>query len=402
MGGVGQEVSQDPQFEIRQAVTDNDENLRSRLTSLTRDLVLIPSTESRPAERKRCFEFLEHHLDATEGVQLDSYYQGGHQSLVVRPYDQPSPEILLCGHIDVIEHSEPDCYHSRVESGRIYGPGSGDMKGQIAIMVELMRTLHKRHPGIGLGLAITSDEEIGGADGVEFLVNEIGLRCGQVIIPDGGSLTDITVAEKGVIHARVTQLGRAAHGARPWLGENAVQKLIHQLSRLNQHFEGYWPDEPIEEQANHWFPTCSITIFETENTTANRIPSQASAMIDVRFPPPHTVASMLAEIIGVLDSGDPVMGSTGVLDPLMTAEPTDLNPDSLFCDITEAITGQTIRKVRASGGSDSRFFCDHAIPVNLSRPWVGNLHAIDEWIDIDSMLTYFKICEQYIERRLGC
>lgn len=374
---------------------DNDETLRSRLTSLTRDLVLIPSTESRPSERKRCFEFLEHHLDATQGVCLDSYHQGGHQSLVVRPCDTPSPEILLCGHIDVIEHSEPDCYHSRVDSGRIYGPGSGDMKGQIAIMVELMRALHTRHPGISLGLAITSDEELGGADGVDFLVNEIGLRCGQVIIPDGGSLNDITVSEKGVIHARITQLGREAHGARPWLGENAVQKLVEQLARLHRHFEHYWPDQPIEEQVNHWFPTCSITTFETENTTPNRIPSQASAIIDVRFPPPHTAASMLEEIAGV-------MGSSGDLDPMMTAEPTDLKPDSLFCDITEQITGETVRKVRASGGSDSRFFCDQGIPVNLSRPLVGNLHAIDEWIDIGSMLTYFKICEQYIERRLGC
>lgn len=374
-------------------MTDNDETLRSRLTSLTRDLVLIPSTESRPKERKRCFEFLEHHLDATQGVRLDSYHQSGHQSLVIRPRDQPSPEILLCGHLDVIEHSEPDCYHSRVESGRIYGPGSGDMKGQIAIMVELMRVMHKLHPGISLGLAITSDEELGGTDGVEFLVNEIGLRCGAAIIPDGGSLNEITVSEKGVIHARITQTGREAHGARPWLGENAVQKLVERLAALHSHFDKYWPDQPIDEQTNHWFPTCSMTTIATENTTPNRIPSEASAIVDIRFPPPHSVASMLSEVSLVL-------GSSVSLVPLMTAEPTDLKPDPLFCEITAQITGDPVRTVRASGGSDSRFFCNQGITVNLSRPSVGNLHAIDEWIDIDSMLTYFKICEQYIQRSL--
>jgi succinyl-diaminopimelate desuccinylase len=380
-------------------VTDNDESLRSRLTSLTRDLVLIPSTESRPKDRKHCFEFLEHHLDATDGVQLTSYHQDGHQSIVIRPRGAASPEILLCGHIDVIEHSEPDCYHSRVDSGRIYGPGSGDMKGQIAIMVELMRSLHWRHPGISLGLAITSDEEIGGADGVNYLVNQVGLRCGRAIIPDGGSLGDITVAEKGVIHARITQVGREAHGARPWLGDNAVEKLIEQLTHLQHHFANYWPHKPIEEQINHWFPTCSVTTFETENKTTNRIPSRASAVIDVRFPPPHTVASMLDEIAGVI--GSAVKPPCGVLEPLMTAETTDLKPDPLFCRVTEEITGQSIRRVQASGGSDSRFFCDHGIPVNLSRPLVGNLHAIDEWIDVNSMLSYYRICERYIEWRLG-
>ena len=73
------------------------------------------------------------------------------------------PDILLCGHLDVIDHPEADCFHSTIRDGRIYGPGAGDMKGQDAILVELFRTLHARYPGISLGLALTSDEERGGA-----------------------------------------------------------------------------------------------------------------------------------------------------------------------------------------------------------------------------------------------
>ena len=41
------------------------------------------------------------------------------------------------------------------------------------------------------------------------------------------------------------------------------------------------------------------------------------------------------------------------------------------------------------------------IPVNLSRPLVDNLHSQDEWIDVASMVTYYRICEAYIERKLG-
>ncbi|MFG0291239.1 MAG: M20 family metallopeptidase [Rhodopirellula sp. JB044] len=376
------------------SATNDLENLKSRLTSLTRDMILIASTESRPEERTRCFEFLRHHLDATEGLRLDSYERNGHQSLVVRPHGCESPDVLLCGHLDVIEHSEPDGYHSTVEDGRIYGPGSGDMKGQIAIMVELMRTLHRHHPGVSVGLAVTSDEERGGEDGVRFLVDEVGLRCGVAIIPDGGSLTDITVEEKGVIHARITQTGREAHGARPWLGENAIERLMLRLTRLGNHFATYWPSEPISEQVNHWFPTCSITMCETENTTVNRVPSRASAVVDIRFPPPHDVASMLAEVTECLGSGCEI-------EPLMTAEPTHLAPDPLFSEATQEVTGKGVSMVRASGGSDGRFFRDHGIPVNLSRPLVGNLHAIDEWIDIDSMVTYFRICKRYIIKRLN-
>lgn len=371
------------------------ESLESQLTSLTRDLMLIPSTESRPAERQRAFEFIRHHLDAMPGVRLDSFERNGHESLVALPEGCDAPEILLCGHVDVIEHSEPDCYHSKVENGRIIGPGSGDMKGQIAIMIELMRAVHRHGVGPSVGLAITSDEERGGADGVRFLLDDVGLRCSIAIVPDGGSLNEITAAEKGVLHARIQQRGREAHAARPWLGENAIERLIPRLHHLIDHFARYASPKELDPNIDHWFPTCSITMFESENTTVNRVPSGASAVVDVRFPPPHCVASMIAEVASVL-------GPDCTLEPLMTAEPTDLDPDPLFSHATRKETARDVFLGRASGGSDGRFFRAHGIPVNLSRPLVGNLHGIDEWIDIESMVTYYKICKRYIEQRLSC
>ncbi|HBN79697.1 MAG TPA: peptidase M20 [Planctomycetaceae bacterium] len=371
----------------------NDDDLKSRLTALTRDLVIIPSTESRPSERERCFEFLHNHIDCIPDVKIDNYIVNDHRSMVVRPIGIEAPVILLCGHLDVIEHPQPNCYHSVIREGRIYGPGTGDMKGQIAILVELYCALNARHPGISIGLALTSDEEQGGTDGVRYLCDDIGLRGGVVIIPDGGSLSDITVEEKGVVHARVSFHGQEAHGARPWLGDNALEKLMQKLMQLKAHFATYWPDEPIVEQKNHWFPTCSITICETENTTTNRIPDQASAVLDIRFPPPHTSQSILSDLASIL-------GPECQIQPkMMIAEPTHLDPDPLFCELTREFT-DSLKLVRASGGSDSRFFRKYDIPVNLSRPLVGNLHALDEWIDIDSMVTYYRICEAYIERKL--
>jgi len=370
-----------------------NEDLKSRLIALTRDLTMIPSTESRPQERKRCFEFLHHHIDDLPGIQIKYYDCNEHRSMVVLPTETEVPEVLLCGHLDVIEHAQPDCYHSRIEQGRIYGPGAGDMKGQIAILIELLQALHIRHPGISLGLALTSDEERGGADGIRYLCEEMGLRCGTAIIPDGGSLNDVTSEEKGVVHARVLFQGHEAHGARPWLGINAVELMMQRLTVLKEHFNSFWPKAPIQEQKNHWFPTCSITICNTENSTPNRIPDHASAIMDLRFPPPHSVQSILADLAKTL-------GPECALMPLMTAEPTQLQPDPLFCEVTQRFTHHEVREVKASGGSDGRFFRKYSIPVNLSRPLVGNLHAIDEWIDIDSMVTYYRICEAYIEEKL--
>ena len=373
-------------------MTSDDNELAARLTALTRDLILIPTTDSRPAERERCFEFIQNHLESLDEVQINYHDSNGYRSLVAGPNTSVAPQILLCGHIDVIEHPDPDCYHSTIRDGRIYGPGAGDMKGADAVMLDLFRTLHAWNPGISLGLALTSDEEIGGTDGVRFLIHEVGLQAGIVIVPDGGSLNEVTIEEKGVLHLRVRREGHSAHGARPWLGTNALELLIERLDALRAYFADNWPIDRTADHG-HWYPTCSLNVIETPNESANRIPSEASATLDIRFPPPHSVGAMLDNISSIL-------GPDCYLEPLMTAEPCHLDPDPLFCEITESITGSPVKLIRAAGASDSRFFRQADIPVNLSRPLVGNLHGEDEWLDINSMVTYYQICQRYIEQKL--
>lgn len=105
---------------------ENDD-LRERLIQETRDLILIESTDAHPERRAECFRWLRNHLDQLPGVTLTMHESGGYESLVALPDGVDAPEILLCGHIDVVEHPEPDAYEPAVRDGRIYGPGAGDM-----------------------------------------------------------------------------------------------------------------------------------------------------------------------------------------------------------------------------------------------------------------------------------
>lgn len=374
--------------------------LRERLIQLTRDLVLIESTDDRPDERARCFQLIQNHLDEVPGLEIQMLEKNGYETLLALPRGIETPQVLLCGHLDVVKHIVPGSYQSTVEDGRIYGPGAGDMKGQLAIMIELIRHFGRVSPDLSLGLAITSDEERGGESGVKFLVEEFGLRAGVAIIPDGGSLNDVTVEEKGILHAKVIASGEAAHAARPWLGVNALERLMVSLQGIREAFDAFYPDpdgpdavDP-EDTNTHWFPTCSVTILATSNDSPNRIPGEAEATIDIRFIPPFTSGEMLAKVEGLLSDGVRV-------EKIVAAEPTHLDPKPLFLEITEEVTGAPARLVKACGGSDGRFFREEGVPVLLSRPRVGNLHGRDEWIEIDSMLSYFEICRRYLERVLG-
>lgn len=368
----------------------DESRLRERLIQLTRDLVLIESTDDLPEERRRCFQLIRNHLEEVPDLVLESREKNGYESLLALPERGGDPDVLLCGHLDVVKHIVPGSYRSEIRDGRIYGPGAGDMKGQLAIMIELMRHFGRENPGLSLGLAITSDEERGGENGVRFLVEEAGLRCGRAIIPDGGSLTDITVEEKGIIHLRVAAGGEAAHAARPWLGVNAIERLTGSLVRIREWFAEQWPgDVDPERTETHWFPTCAVTMVSTPNESPNRIPGEAEAVLDIRFVPPLDSAAILEEIRSRIGEGVHA-------EPIVCAEPTHLAPDPRFLDVTEEVTGTKPRLVKASGGSDGRFFCARGIPVLLSRPRVGNLHGRDEWIEIESMMEYFEICRRYV------
>lgn len=365
-----------------------ESRIRQRVVALTRDLILIPSIPSRPEDRRRCYEFVRNHLEGVDGVEVREFETAGIPSLVAMPEGVREPALLMCAHLDVITHPDITFYRSEIRDGKIVGPGAGDMKGTLAILMELFRRVHDSHPGASLGLAVTSDEETGGECGIGFLVRDHHLRCGTAIIPDGGSLNDITVEEKGILHLRLRCHGHPAHAARPWLGDNPIYRLNQSLDHLQSLFAGW---QRVED---HWYPTCAVTVIGTENATVNRIPADAHAVLDIRFPPPHTVASMLEHVRGCLLEGVES-------DIIVSAESTHLSPDTLYREITEKVTGQAARLVRDCGGSDARFLCAHAIPVLMSRPLVGNLHAHDEWIDIDSMVRFYRIMDQYIGRKLG-
>lgn len=382
-----------------------DPALRDRLVSLTRDLILIPSAAAHPAEIERGLDLLRIQFDTVAGLRLEEHRCAGVPSLVVRPAAVMRPEVLLLAHVDVVDHGPFGLYRSQVRDGRIYGPGAGDMKGALAVLVTLFTELHHRHPGISLGLAVTSDEEHGGRNGAGHLAEQ-GLTCGVALLPDGGSIDAVVVAEKGILHLDAEWRGVSTHAAYPWEGRNPVTAMLSDLTRLQERFAALAAGAPAGNgraggdsgapaaAGEHWHPTATVTTLESESHTLNRIPAHARAGIDVRFTPPWTVAGMLAEVRACLSASTRVTLRVG-------DEPTEMTPNPEFMAIGERVLGRPMWVVRTAGTSDARFLSQRGIPVIISRPLVGNVHRPDEWIDIASMLQYYRMLLAFISARLG-
>jgi succinyl-diaminopimelate desuccinylase len=366
---------------------DSGGRLRDRLVATTRDLMLIPSCAERPEEIQRCAEYIVNHLEILPGITIERIVHHGHITILALPQGIRTPRLLLNGHLDVVVHTDQLAYHSTIRDGRIYGPGAGDMKGQLAILLALFHDFHRAHPGCSLGLAITSDEEIGGRHGIGHLFGDLGFRCGGAIVPDGGSLNEVTVEEKGVLYLRLRTAADSAHAARPWLTDNALARLVTVLERVRVHAQAW-----VHAQ-DHWYPTCTATMLQCDNRTPNRIPEAAEALVDIRFPPPWNIAGMKEEMLSVV-AGDAEVTFVG------GAEATHLAPDPAYLRAIEEVTGTPARLARVDGASDARYMQPHGIPVMMSRPLVGNLHAPDEWIGIASMETFYQYCGRFITHTL--
>ena len=363
-------------------------DLRQRLVELTRDLILIPSTWDRPEEIDRCMEFVINHTEISDAVTVHRFREHDALSTVVLPKNIQKPDVMLFAHLDVVSLPEGAEYRSTIQDGRLYGPGAGDMKGELAILLELFRVFHERSPGLSLGLTVTSDEERGGVYGTKFLMEEFGLRCGTAIVPDAGSVNDITVEEKGTLHLKIQARGAAGHACRPWLADNPMDRMISALNKIRDHFEGLKKSDD-----GYWYPTCAFTVIQTTNRVPNRIPNEAEFICDIRFPPPFTLNEMTSTIKGFLDEQMEI-------ELLVAAEPTRLTPDPLYIKVTEELTGKPVRLLREHGGSDARYISPYGIPVIMTRPLIGNLHTDIEWVDLASMETLYRIYERYLELKL--
>ena len=368
-------------------MNDHPSELRERLIALTRDLVLIPGTEERPEDLRRAMEWLGNHLEGITGLRVTHHESHGVPSLVAMPADCAKPDVLMCGHIDVVHHADPAVYRSTVSEGRIVGPGSGDMKGNVAILLELLRAVRERVPGAPLALAVTGDEERGGEHGTRALFDEFGLECSLAIVPDGGSIDEIVVEEKGILHVELRSTGVSCHSARPWLGRNALEQIVRSVDALRLAF-------PPGDDAGHWYGTCSLTRLDAPNRSFNRVPAHARATLDIRFPAPATVEEMMERVRGSVAEGVDVELVVG-------AEPSVLSPDPAFLRVCGETLGRPLVSLREHGGSDARFIANRGIPVLMTRPECGRLHAPDEWIEIDSMLVFYQIYERYLLERFA-
>jgi len=125
---------------------------------------------------------------------------------------------LLYANIDVVDGKE-SLFKAKEIDDKVYGRGAADMKFNMAVILSMLEELSNQDfEEKNLGILITSDEELGGINGVKYLCEEKGLRAKCVIGPNGkldSKKYNLELGCKGTLQTKYFHKGKPSHGSRP-------------------------------------------------------------------------------------------------------------------------------------------------------------------------------------------
>ena len=236
------------------------------------ELLAIPSTADRPDDLRRAVDFVIDYVGP--GFTVERFESGGKPSALLYPgASRPDFRVIFNAHLDVVP-AEASQFSPRIDGDRLYARGAQDMKISGLSLATVFREQAPALP-YPIGLQLVTDEEIGGRHGTRHQVVVQGVRAQFVIIGEHSGL-DLVADSKGLLHAIVRATGRSGHGAYPWLGDNALDKLIRTLLRLEARYPA------LSEPA--WRTTVNLARIDTPNRAINQIPAYGEASLDIRFP----------------------------------------------------------------------------------------------------------------------
>jgi glutamate carboxypeptidase len=224
-----------------------------QMVELLKRLVEVESPSGDKAALDRLGRLLKGELEA-RGAQVEVVEQRKAGNHLVARWDNEVKDgaglpggrrfLLLC-HMDTVYKLGWLAAHPlRQENGRLYGPGTLDMKSGIVLALTVMEVLEKSElrDGMSVTALFTSDEEIGSHTSrrlIERLAQEAGLTlCLEAALGTGALKT----ARKGTGTIEIKVRGRAAHaGVNHERGVNAIEELAHQVlaaQRLTDYASG--------------------------------------------------------------------------------------------------------------------------------------------------------------------
>jgi acetylornithine deacetylase/succinyl-diaminopimelate desuccinylase family protein len=382
---------------------------KKELVDLTIQLVRTP-TENPPGDEKRAAQFLKPFLSKM-GFRIKTVLspKGRWNLIAEKRWGKGGRRLIFNGHLDVVPAGNPSQwkyppFQGKLYKGKIYGRGSSDMKSGIASFLHALSTLERSKIPLRQGaviLHLVSDEESHGHQGMGFLTQREGIQGDAALVGEPTDLQPV-IAQKGALWLRIFTIGKSAHGSRPHLGVNAIEKMMKLIERLNSIL--LEKEHPLLRK-----PTLSIGTIQG-GTKVNMIPDRCEIEVDRRMLPGENKGEVIGEIKEILDSlqsQDPLFQYR--MEEIDFAEPSEVDSEEEIVQMgVEAIQNVMGKKPMLrgfSGFTDSRFYVNQChIPTLIFGPGgVDQSHTTNESVEVEALVhaahIYGWILVNYLSKK---
>jgi succinyl-diaminopimelate desuccinylase len=348
-------------------------SLADRLAARTLELV------DRPSESRDEAALAEHVLALLRAGGVDARDAGDTCVLAGATERGERPLVLLGGHLDTVpaQGNRP----GRRDADAVHGLGAADMKGAVAVMLEL--ALAQPPATVDLGYVLFGREELPITESAlaPLLAREPGLREADLVVMMEPTANAIHAGCLGNVNATWTFHGRSGHSARPWLADNAIHRAaegIHALAQV----------APVEHEFDGLGFTEVVSVTRVAGGIAsNVIPAEAVASVNYRYAPgraPGEAEAWLRELCepyGTLTiDGNAPSAPVAVANPLaqrlIGAGGLDVAAKQAWTPVAEF----------AAAGVDA---------VNFGPGDPAQAHTRDEQVRIDALVRCYETIEAF-------
>jgi succinyl-diaminopimelate desuccinylase len=322
------------------------------------------------------------------GARIEHFQHEGIHSLVIKNFDGKRADVCLNGHIDVVPPQDEHQWTPRIDGDLLYGRGAGDMKDGIAIITTLMYELMSQWYTKNLMLMLTADEEVGGEHGVWYLVSQ-WYGAPIVLVPDGGNLHEIVIAEKWLLNLQLTAIGKAGHSSRPRNYDNAIEKL----TTAYQHIKTTIETPALDNIPDHRWHSVQLTTIQW-GQASNMIPWQATGTLNIRFTEATSQETIMTKIDAICAQLWWVTATIINAGWVMRSDPQHPILQQ-YLKTTESILWPCTF-IKEHGASDGRFFAEQWSIVILQKPTCYDIHGSTERTTIGDIEKIYQVYRDFL------
>jgi succinyl-diaminopimelate desuccinylase len=335
----------------------------------------------------------------TAKVHIPTEHANGNQgrvNLVAHRREAGKPRLIFYAHADAVPARGWEAFSPKVEGGKIYGRGAADMKGGIAALLLGLEAVVRKPLKYNISVMITTDEEVGQADQLRYLVQYLQPVSGALVFNLDSSFGYVGIANLGALQMDIKVCGKSVHSAMSHLGENAVENasllmgaLLNLKNRVEQRKSkiGAHPESGLR----HMEARLNIVMIKG-GLKVNIIPDECHISIDRRLIPEENVDDAKNEIVDTLSSVPNVRWEIEKLFAIPTVPPCE-----------DPITDELSALIKEVAGKSGKFgeMGSGDLP-NIVTEWKGkefslgviradcNIHGKDEFVyqkDIEDLAT---------------